>query len=74
VGYGAAQAGEAPALQIGNEVAGTLQRHGLKTSWDWTWANRIGVQLDWKRRLPGGLAGLKADLDAAMQADPDFDG
>jgi hypothetical protein len=37
-------------LQIGHEVSDALQRHGLKTEWDGSWAKRISVGIDWKRR------------------------
>ncbi len=48
--YGAIQDGEAAALGIGNEISAALKRQGLKVDWDGTWAKRIGVRLDWKRR------------------------
>jgi len=50
--YGATEEGEQPALRIGNEIIDALQRHGLKTDWDGTWSKRIGIKIDWKRRLP----------------------
>lgn len=50
LGFGAAQAGEAAALEIASEIVATLLKHGLAAEWDGTWENRIGVQLDWKRR------------------------
>jgi hypothetical protein len=49
--YGAVEEGEEPALSVGNEIIDALQRHGLKTEWDGNWSNRIGVNLDWKRRI-----------------------
>jgi len=48
--YGAVQDGEAAALVIGEEIAAALKRHGLKVNWDGTFAVRIGISLDWKRR------------------------
>jgi hypothetical protein len=50
--YGAVEEGEKSALNVGNEVIDAFQRHGLRTEWDGSWANRIRVKLDWKRRLP----------------------
>lgn len=50
--YGAAQAGERPALQVAHEIVGALEQQGLSVQWDGTWATRIHVQLDWKRRRP----------------------
>jgi hypothetical protein len=50
--YGAVEEGEKPALQVGNEIIDALQRHGLTTEWNGSCSNRIGVKLDWKRRLP----------------------
>jgi hypothetical protein len=52
--YGAVEKGERPALRVANEVVDALQRQGLKTAWDGTGKNAIGIQLDWKRRLPQG--------------------
>jgi hypothetical protein len=49
--FGAVAEGERPAVGIGNEILDALQRHGLTTDWDGTWAKRIHVTLDWKRRL-----------------------
>jgi hypothetical protein len=49
--YGGVEAGEEPALRVGNELIDALQRHGLKTEWDGNWSKRIAVKLDWKRRL-----------------------
>ena len=39
------------ALKIGQEVATTLRLHGLSVDWDGTPAHRIGIIMDWKRRL-----------------------
>jgi hypothetical protein len=48
--YGAVQDGEAAAVGIGKEIAASLKQQGLQVDWDETWAKRIGVRLDWKRR------------------------
>lgn len=48
--YGAIEDGEAAALQIAREVIATLERHGLRTTWNGRWSQRIGVTLDWQRR------------------------
>ncbi len=32
------------------EIVEALQHHGLKTEWNGTIQQRIGVKLDWKRR------------------------
>lgn len=51
--YGATEPGEAAALGVAGELVATLGRHGLATRWDGRVANRIKVELDWKRRLAG---------------------
>jgi hypothetical protein len=48
--YGAVDDGKAAALEIGREVVTTLERHGLRTSWNGSLANRIGIELVWQRR------------------------
>lgn len=48
--YGAVPNGETAAVGIGQEIAATLKQQGLLVDWDGTWAKRIGVRLDWKRR------------------------
>ncbi len=48
--YGAVQDGDAAAVGIGKEIAASLKQQGLQVDWDETWAKRIGVRLDWKRR------------------------
>jgi hypothetical protein len=53
--YGSVDRGEDSALGIANEIVDALQRHGLTTLWNGSWRNRIGVQLDWKRRLSTDL-------------------
>jgi hypothetical protein len=50
--YGSILPGEKAALSIGHDVAAGIRAEGLKVEWDGTWGKRIGVQLDWKRRLP----------------------
>lgn len=52
--YGAAdhEAGPQAAVEIGEEIRGTLEHHGLQVDWDGTVEKRIGVALDWKRRAP----------------------
>jgi hypothetical protein len=48
--YGARDEGEESAIATGRAIVAELERHGLKTEWDGSWAKRIGVTLDWKRR------------------------
>lgn len=48
--YGAVQEDEAAALKIAQQVVAALKQNGLKADWDGTWAKRIGVSMDWKRR------------------------
>jgi hypothetical protein len=48
--YGACEEGEDAALAIGQDIVTQLQAHGLRTDWDGSWGQRIGVSLDWKRR------------------------
>ena len=48
--YGAILEGEEAAVGIGQEIAASLKQQGLKVDWDETWAKRIGVRRDWKRR------------------------
>jgi hypothetical protein len=50
--YGSTIEGAEPAVQIAREIVATLHRYHLKTDWDGTYEKRIGVTLDWKRRLP----------------------
>lgn len=49
--YGAVTEGETPALVVAREVADALARAGLQIDWDGSWDRRIGVRLDWQRRL-----------------------
>lgn len=48
--YGAVEKGETAALAVAREIVASLQAHGLTTRWDGSWNQRIGVDLDWKRR------------------------
>ena len=48
--YGACEEGEDAALAIANDIVTQLEAHGLRTDWNGTWNQRIGVSLDWKRR------------------------
>ncbi len=50
LGYGAVEEGEAAALAVAQEIVATIERSGLRTNWDGSWNQRIGVMLDWKRR------------------------
>lgn len=49
--YGAVTEGEAPALEVAREVTDALTQAGLRIDWDGSWGRRIGVRLDWQRRL-----------------------
>jgi len=49
--YGATEEGEKAALRVANEIAAALKKHQLRVEWDGTWETRIGVELDWKRRV-----------------------
>ncbi|MES2449533.1 MAG: hypothetical protein V4610_03105 [Pseudomonadota bacterium] len=48
--YGACEEGEEAALAVAKDIVTHLEAHGLRTEWDGSWAQRIGVSLDWKRR------------------------
>lgn len=48
--YGACEDGEAAALAVARDIVNQLEAHGLRTHWDGSWEQRIGVTLDWKRR------------------------
>jgi len=50
--YGAVTADRSDAVAIGQEVVATLNRHGLRPSWDGRHVNRIGLPLTWQRRRP----------------------
>lgn len=48
--YGAVEDGERAAIAVGREITKALRAAGLEVTWDETWAVRIHVKLDWKRR------------------------
>lgn len=50
--YGAVEDGERAAVDVGRRIADEVSRAGLQVDWDGSWAKRIGVKLDWKRRVP----------------------
>ena len=50
--YGSILRGERAALAVGDEIVSAFQAAGLMVDWDGSWEKRIGVSLDWKRRLP----------------------
>jgi len=56
--YGAVEEGEDPSVAIGHEIVAALEREGLKVTWDGRLSQRIGVSLEWKRRLPAQLVEL----------------
>ena len=35
---------------VARDIVSRLEAHGLRTEWDGSWDQRIGVALDWKRR------------------------
>lgn len=51
--YGACEEGEAAALAIAQDIVTQLTAHGLSVEWDGSFARRIAVSLDWKRRPMG---------------------
>lgn len=50
--FGHVDGGEVSGVAIGRIVADALNDAGLETDWDGTFGKRIGVRLDWKRRIP----------------------
>jgi hypothetical protein len=50
--YGSTEHSETASVEIGNRIVETLERHGLKTNWNGRLEARIGVAIDWKRRVP----------------------
>lgn len=48
--YGACEEGEPAAVAVGHDIVAALTAHGLQTNWDGTYAKRIAVSLDWKKR------------------------
>lgn len=49
--YGSVEEGNEATVTIGREIQHELETHGLTTDWDGKLAMRIGVSLDWKRRI-----------------------
>ncbi len=49
--YGSTDEGETAALRVGHAICDAIRAQGLLVRWDGTWATRIRVQLDWKRRI-----------------------
>jgi hypothetical protein len=50
------EGGEANGIAIGRTIVSALQDAGLKTDWDGTMGKRIGVPLNWQRRIPPSFA------------------
>lgn len=50
--YGAVDEGEQSALDVAREIVAEINGVGLQAEWDGSWSKRIGVKLDWKRRIP----------------------
>ena len=48
--YGSIHSDDSASLKVAGEVVEALKRHRLKTEWNGTIEQRIGVKLDWKRR------------------------
>jgi hypothetical protein len=61
--YGAVEEGEEPALRVAHEVVDALQRQGLHPEWDGTLSKAIKLEVDWKRRRPGGGGSQGAAAD-----------
>lgn len=55
--YGAVAAGPEAAVAIGKVVAKALLEQGLTVSWDESFEMRIGVAMDWKKRIDDGRLG-----------------
>ena len=53
--YGSTEEGEGPALDVAREIESELKAQGLNTHWDGTWNQRIGFDIDWKRRISAAL-------------------
>ncbi len=49
--YGSTDEGEDASVSIGRDIQRELEVHDLKTNWDGTLSTRIGVSLDWKRKI-----------------------
>ncbi|WP_072396660.1 hypothetical protein [Hyphomicrobium sp. CS1GBMeth3] len=50
--YGHVDGDEANSVAIGRTIVAALREAGLETDWDGTIRQRIGVRLDWQRRIP----------------------
>jgi hypothetical protein len=48
--YGSCNDGEKEALGVAAMIVAQLEAHGLITKWNGTWNQRIGIEIDWKRR------------------------
>jgi hypothetical protein len=48
--YGACDEGEEAALAVARDIVTQIEAHGLRTDWNGSWTQRIGVSLDWQRR------------------------
>lgn len=48
--YGSTEEGPEPSLAIANEIQNALQRNGFPVQWNGKLEQRIGIQLDWKKR------------------------
>jgi hypothetical protein len=51
--YGSTEANDEACISIGHEIQAALEANGLTTDWDGDISRRIGVTLDWKRRMTG---------------------
>lgn len=49
--YGSINQGEEAAIAVGHVIQGELEKSGLRTDWDGDIGKRIGVSLDWKKRV-----------------------
>ncbi|MCC7250802.1 hypothetical protein [Hyphomicrobium sp.] len=50
--YGHVDGGEDNSVAVGRVIVDALRKAGLDTEWDGTLRKRIGVRLDWRRRIP----------------------
>jgi hypothetical protein len=50
--YGDLDGNEDASVAIAKEIVQTLERHGLSTTWNGSYSQRIGVKLNWQRRWP----------------------
>ena len=58
--YGHMDGSEVAGVAIGRIVVSALTEAGLETDWDGTFGQRIGVHLDWKRRISADAASRDA--------------